>query len=119
MEKYYIGLVDSAMERAGDICKKLHLTDIKMERVVGSGDAKDVICRAVKKFEVDTSVMGTHSYGFFKRSGDSTTRIWMIDEGRCKFDSRIDPPNVLVLPHPRGINNEKSKDVTTLDWFIQ
>ncbi|XP_058778025.1 WD40 repeat-containing protein HOS15-like [Vicia villosa] len=49
-------------------------------------------------------------------SGDSTARIWTIDEGRCKSDSKIDPSNVLVLPHLRGINNEKSKDVTTLDW---
>ncbi|CAI8588932.1 unnamed protein product [Vicia faba] len=49
-------------------------------------------------------------------SGDSTARIWTIDEGKCKSDFRSDPSNVLVLPHLRGINNEKSKDVTTLDW---
>ncbi|XP_050906823.1 WD40 repeat-containing protein HOS15 [Lathyrus oleraceus] len=49
-------------------------------------------------------------------SGDSTARIWTIDEGRCKSDSRSDSSNVLVLPHLRGISNEKSKDVTTLDW---
>jgi nucleotide-binding universal stress UspA family protein len=40
---------------------------IKIERIIGRGDAKDVICNAVQKFEADTLVMGTHSYGFFKR----------------------------------------------------
>lgn len=40
---------------------------IKMERIVGSGDPKDVICSAVQKLEADTLVMGTHGYGFFKR----------------------------------------------------
>ncbi|XP_004511879.1 WD40 repeat-containing protein HOS15-like [Cicer arietinum] len=49
-------------------------------------------------------------------SGDSTARIWTIAEGRCKSDSKNDPLNVLVLQHIRGTTNEKSKDVTTLDW---
>jgi transducin (beta)-like 1 len=45
------------------------------------------------------------------RSGDSTARIWTIPDGASG-------PNV----HPQSIelkhfnNNEKSKDVTTLDW---
>ena len=40
---------------------------IKMERVIGSGDAKVVICSAVQKLKADTLVMGSHGYGFFKR----------------------------------------------------
>jgi len=40
---------------------------MKKERVVGCGDAKDVICSAVQKLEADTLVLGTHGYGFFKR----------------------------------------------------
>jgi len=38
-----------------------------MERVVGVGDAKDVICSVAKKLDADTLVMGSHGYGFFKR----------------------------------------------------
>lgn len=38
-----------------------------MEKKVGSGDAKDVICAAVDKLEADILVMGSHDYGFFKR----------------------------------------------------
>ncbi|KAH1133665.1 hypothetical protein GLYMA_05G100500v4 [Glycine max] len=49
-------------------------------------------------------------------SGDSTARIWTIAEGRCKPGSENGPLNVLVLKHVRGKTNEKSKDVTTLDW---
>jgi len=40
---------------------------INIERRVGRGDAKEVICNAVQKLRVDMLVMGTHDYGFFKR----------------------------------------------------
>ncbi|KAL2333481.1 hypothetical protein Fmac_014694 [Flemingia macrophylla] len=49
-------------------------------------------------------------------SGDSTARIWAIAEGRSRPASQNGPLNVLVLKHVRGKSNEKSKDVTTLDW---
>ncbi|XP_020228944.1 universal stress protein A-like protein [Cajanus cajan] len=68
MEKYSMHLANSVMERAEAICRDLNATNINMERVVGIGDAKNVICRAVKKLEADTLVMGTHGYGFFKRA---------------------------------------------------
>lgn len=41
---------------------------VKVEKKVGSGDAKDVICAAVDKLEADILVMGSHDYGFIKRS---------------------------------------------------
>ncbi|PNY07047.1 F-box-like/WD repeat-containing protein tbl1xr1-like [Trifolium pratense] len=50
------------------------------------------------------------------RSGDSTARIWAIPEGRSKPGSQSVLPDALVLKHVRGKTNEKSKDVTTLDW---
>ncbi|KAI4327394.1 hypothetical protein L6164_019863 [Bauhinia variegata] len=49
-------------------------------------------------------------------SGDSTARIWTIAEGSCRSGSQNGPLNVLVLKHVKGRTNEKSKDVTTLDW---
>jgi hypothetical protein len=52
------------------------------------------------------------------RSGDSTARIWSIPEGRCKPGSQSVPLDALVLKHVRGKTNEKSKDVTTLDWNV-
>ncbi|XP_020698169.1 WD40 repeat-containing protein HOS15 [Dendrobium catenatum] len=47
-------------------------------------------------------------------SGDSTARIWTIPDGPC--GSNMLPPQVHVLKHFKGRTNEKSKDVTTLDW---
>lgn len=41
---------------------------VNLERVVGRGDAKNVICRTVEKLGADTLVMGCHGYGFFQRS---------------------------------------------------
>ncbi|KAE8699989.1 F-box-like/WD repeat-containing protein TBL1XR1-B [Hibiscus syriacus] len=49
-------------------------------------------------------------------SGDSTARIWTIADGHCKSDAQNGPLNVTVLKHVKGRTNEKSKDVTTLDW---
>ncbi|XP_016652848.1 PREDICTED: F-box-like/WD repeat-containing protein TBL1XR1 isoform X2 [Prunus mume] len=48
-------------------------------------------------------------------SGDSTARIWTIAEGSSRL-SQNGSSNVLVLKHVKGRTNEKSKDVTTLDW---
>ncbi|XP_008780930.1 WD40 repeat-containing protein HOS15-like [Phoenix dactylifera] len=49
-------------------------------------------------------------------SGDSTARIWTIPNGPCGSSMQVSPPNVYVLKHFKGRTNEKSKDVTTLDW---
>lgn len=45
-------------------------------------------------------------------SGDSTARIWSVPEGPCGPSVH---PHVVELKHVTT-NNEKSKDVTTLDW---
>ncbi|KAJ0982079.1 hypothetical protein J5N97_010334 [Dioscorea zingiberensis] len=49
-------------------------------------------------------------------SGDSTARIWTIHDGPCGTNLQTTPQIVQVLKHFRGRTNEKSKDVTTLDW---
>ncbi|KAL1345025.1 hypothetical protein AAHE18_08G087900 [Arachis hypogaea] len=49
-------------------------------------------------------------------SGDSTARIWKIPDGPCNSCMHDEPVNVVVLRHFKGRTNEKSKDVTTLDW---
>uniref|UniRef100_A0A7C8ZQL1 Uncharacterized protein n=1 Tax=Opuntia streptacantha TaxID=393608 RepID=A0A7C8ZQL1_OPUST len=47
-------------------------------------------------------------------SGDSTARIWTISDANSR--SLNASANVVVLKHVKGKTNEKSKDVTTLDW---
>ena len=49
-------------------------------------------------------------------SGDSTSRIWDIGDGPCGEDSDAASSKPLVLKHFKSAN-EKSKDVTTLDWI--
>ncbi|XP_059631093.1 WD40 repeat-containing protein HOS15-like isoform X2 [Cornus florida] len=49
-------------------------------------------------------------------SGDSTARIWTIPDGPCSSNMQDGPLNAVVLKHFKGRTNEKSKDVTTLDW---
>ncbi|MCD7470778.1 hypothetical protein HAX54_010888 [Datura stramonium] len=49
-------------------------------------------------------------------SGDSTARIWTIEDGPCNSTIQSGPSNVAVLKHLKSRSNEKSKDVTTLDW---
>lgn len=45
----------------------MDFVQINVERITGTGDAKDVICSTVGKLGADTLVMGSHGYGFFKR----------------------------------------------------
>ncbi|KAL0459757.1 UNVERIFIED_CONTAM: hypothetical protein Slati_0602900 [Sesamum latifolium] len=67
IEKYSRDLANSVMRRADAVCRNFS-TAVKVEKKVGSGDAKDVICAAVDKLEADILVMGSHDYGFFKRA---------------------------------------------------
>ncbi|KAK4406943.1 hypothetical protein Sango_0275300 [Sesamum angolense] len=67
IEKYSRDLANSVMRRAEAVCRNFD-SAVKVEKKVGSGDAKDVICAAVDKLEADILVMGTHDYGFFKRA---------------------------------------------------
>ncbi|KAG2265209.1 hypothetical protein Bca52824_072288, partial [Brassica carinata] len=80
----------------------------------------------VRILEGHTSEMNTHVYNQFLfsysiymynlqniGSGDTTARIWSIPEGPFKSGRSI---SALILKHAKGKSNEKSKDVTTLDW---
>ncbi|KAJ9187863.1 hypothetical protein P3X46_003278 [Hevea brasiliensis] len=65
MEKYGKDLVNSVMQRAEAVYRNFN---VKVERVVGRGEAKDVICNTVEKLDADILVMGSHGYGFLKRA---------------------------------------------------
>ncbi|KAE9464100.1 hypothetical protein C3L33_03978, partial [Rhododendron williamsianum] len=68
MEKYSRDLANSVMNRAEEVYRGFNTTTIKVEKKIGSGDAKNVICVAVEKLAADVLVMGSHDYGFFKRA---------------------------------------------------
>lgn len=68
----------TVMQRAEAVYKSFNVVNaniVNIERVVGSGDPKDVICNTVHKLRADTLVMGSHGYGFFKRY--VTTNSWI------------------------------------------
>lgn len=64
---------------------------INIEKVVGTGEAKSVICNAAKKLGVDTLVMGSHGYGFIKRYCLVTWffLVFLRNLGVCEFNGVI------------------------------
>ncbi|XP_028771139.1 universal stress protein A-like protein [Neltuma alba] len=91
MEKFGRDLAASVMERAEAICRNIDTGNIKMQRVIGSGDAKNVICSAVQKLKADTLVMGSHGYGFFKRALLGSVSEYCAKHAKCP---------VVIVKHP-------------------
>ncbi|KAK6937294.1 UspA [Dillenia turbinata] len=92
MEKYSKKLVDSVMHKAEAIYRDFGVA-VKVEKKVGRGDAKDVICATVNKLGVDILVMGTHGYGFFKRALLGSVSEYCSKHVKCP---------VLVVKHPKN-----------------
>uniref|UniRef100_A0A453BJ10 Uncharacterized protein n=1 Tax=Aegilops tauschii subsp. strangulata TaxID=200361 RepID=A0A453BJ10_AEGTS len=69
----------------------------------------------VTKLFIVCILVGLYCYFVLARSGDSTARIWTIPDGPCG-SIQSSPASGHVLKHFKGRTNEKSKDVTTLDW---
>ncbi|KAM3385624.1 hypothetical protein ACQJBY_009428 [Aegilops geniculata] len=99
------------------------------EDPLASGGPKpmDVSTTPHEIFSADVTVLEGHSSEVFacawspagsllaSGSGDSTARIWTIPDGPCG-SIQSSPASGHVLKHFKGRTNEKSKDVTTLDW---
>lgn len=107
-----------------------HIDKVKHEEdPLASGGPKpmDVSTTPHEIFSADVTVLEGHSSEVFacawspagsllaSGSGDSTARIWTIPDGPCG-SIQSSPASVHVLKHFKGRTNEKSKDVTTLDW---
>ncbi|KAF8036785.1 hypothetical protein BT93_C2484 [Corymbia citriodora subsp. variegata] len=95
MEKYGCDLVSSVMGRAEAIYRSFN-TNMNVERFVGKGEAKAVICNAVEKLRADTLVMGSHGYGFMKRALLGSVSDYCSKHVRC--------PVVIVKHHPAEDN---------------
>ncbi|GAB4830566.1 hypothetical protein Ancab_020331 [Ancistrocladus abbreviatus] len=90
IEEHSRGLVDSVFARADSVYRKSN-SEIKVEKKVGSGEAKDVICGTVKRLEADILVMGSHGYGFFKRALLGSVSDYCAKHVKCP---------VVVVKHP-------------------
>ncbi|ONM18801.1 leunig-related6 [Zea mays] len=99
------------------------------DSLVGAGPTPMDVSTTVQEISnTDVTVLEGHSSEVFacawsptssllaSGSGDSTARIWTIPYGPCGSDMQPYSPGVHVLKHFKGRTNEKSKDVTTLDW---
>ncbi|XP_062026799.1 universal stress protein PHOS34-like [Rosa rugosa] len=92
MEKYGNDMINSVMQRAEAVYKNFNVNaNVNIERVVGSGDPKDVICSAVEKLRADTLVMGSHGYGFFKRALLGSVSDYCAKHVECP---------VVIVKHP-------------------
>ncbi|XP_011042240.1 PREDICTED: universal stress protein A-like protein [Populus euphratica] len=90
MEKYGTDLVNSVMKRAEAVFRNFN-GNVNVEKVIGSGEAQDVICDTVEKLRPDTLVMGSHGYGFLKRA-----ILGSVSEHCAK---RVKCP-VVIVKHP-------------------
>ncbi|XP_057475066.1 universal stress protein PHOS32-like [Actinidia eriantha] len=93
MEKYGRELANSVMSRAEEVYRDFN-TSVKVEKKVGSGDAKEVICVAVEKLGADILVMGSHDYGFFKRALLGSVSDYCAKHVKCPFVVVKRPKNV-------------------------
>ncbi|KAK0581089.1 hypothetical protein LWI29_009942 [Acer saccharum] len=91
MEQYGSDMVNSVMQRAEAVYRNFE-TDIHVERVVGCGEAKDVICGVVEKLKADTLVMGSHGYGFIKRVLLGSVSDYCAKHVKCP---------VVIVKHPK------------------
>ncbi|XP_004300460.1 PREDICTED: uncharacterized protein LOC101301587 [Fragaria vesca subsp. vesca] len=92
MEKYGNDMINSVMQRAEAVYRNFNVSaNVNIERVVGSGDPKDVICNTVEKLRADTLVMGSHGYGFFKRALLGSVSDYCAKHVECP---------VVIVKHP-------------------
>ena len=81
------------MSKAQAVCMNSN-TNIKVEKKVGSGDAKNVICGTVEKLGADMLVMGCHGYGFLKRTLLGSVSYDCAKQVKCPM---------VVVKHPKNI----------------
>jgi len=55
---------EKILAKATEICKA---KNVNPETEARTGDAKEVICKAAKKYNPDMLVVGSHGYGALKR----------------------------------------------------
>lgn len=78
---------EKILEQATKMC---HAKNVIPETVVRTGDAKEVICNATKKYNPDMLVLGSHGYGALKRMVFGSVSDHCVQHAQC--------PVVVVQP---------------------
>ncbi|GLJ13061.1 hypothetical protein SUGI_0204380 [Cryptomeria japonica] len=89
LEKYQERVSEDVMKKAREICGG---SQVKVEEKIVSGDARDSLCEAVKKFGVDFLVIGSHGYGTIKRTFLGSVSDYCAHHAKC-------PVLIVKKPH--------------------
>ncbi|CAA6661994.1 unnamed protein product [Spirodela intermedia] len=81
MEKYSRELAESVKERSKKVYEDY--PNVKVEMKVGTGDARDVICELLEKVGADLLVIGSHGYGFVKRTLLGSVSDYCARNAKC------------------------------------
>ncbi|KAJ9681773.1 hypothetical protein PVL29_017918 [Vitis rotundifolia] len=96
MESYRNAVAEGVMQKAKNLCSQ-H-SDIEVEAMIESGDARDVICGAAEKLGVDMLVMGSHGYGLIKRAFLGSVSNHCAQNVKCP---------VLIVKRPKSTAENK------------
>eukprot|EP01018_Ginkgo_biloba_P017548 Gb_37409 [translate_table: standard] len=87
LEKDAKNMTKKVFARATKVCKAKNVTP---ETKVYIGDARDVLCNAVKNHSPDMLVVGSHGYGYFKRALLGSVSDYCAHHAQC--------PVIIVKP---------------------
>uniref|UniRef100_A0A0D6R347 UspA domain-containing protein n=1 Tax=Araucaria cunninghamii TaxID=56994 RepID=A0A0D6R347_ARACU len=80
LEKYQDRIAQDVMKKAREICSG---SNVKVEEKIVSGDARESLCEAVKNFEADFLVIGSHGYGAIKRAVLGSVSDYCAHHAKC------------------------------------
>uniref|UniRef100_A0A0C9S3C5 TSA: Wollemia nobilis Ref_Wollemi_Transcript_29740_1065 transcribed RNA sequence n=1 Tax=Wollemia nobilis TaxID=56998 RepID=A0A0C9S3C5_9CONI len=80
LQKYMDRVAEDVMKKSRELCSE---SQVKVEEKILSGDARDGLCEAVKKFEADFLVIGSHGYGIIKRAVVGSVSDYCAHHAEC------------------------------------
>eukprot|EP01018_Ginkgo_biloba_P008288 Gb_24984 [translate_table: standard] len=89
LEKYQERVAEDILKRALDICSG---SKVNVEKRIVPGDARDALCDAVKKFQADFLIIGSHGYGALKRTFLGSVSDYCAHHAKC-------PVMIVKKPH--------------------
>ncbi|XP_059074024.1 universal stress protein A-like protein [Cryptomeria japonica] len=80
LERYENRSAENVMKKSKEICSRC---PVKLEEKILSGDARESLCEAVKKFRADVLVMGSHDHSTIKRALLGSVSDYCAHHAKC------------------------------------